>query len=536
MSSEEVQFIDKQQRKNINNANIRHHYSIINKAFRPLKDFIHPQSVKEFGCKRLVSIDFLRGISIFVMLAGHEFADIMASDADSNILYYIIGVPLGLVGGFRIFFILISGISHAYVFASSSGGKSASNVLVGLFVQLFGSFLAIPLFYLFHVCNVMCGDFANGTLEVSKQWFKKFGVWSHPPIFFGLSQPVNCVVLILIYVLIMVPMQRNKKIKRQHIYWTISAICFVVSVIHPFIFMNISNGLRKSMAKATGLNPETDFKGSDRECPGNAFGGWYVQTIQTHFQYIFYHFNAGTYMQMNCMYMFFMMGLSLGFVIVAFKHQKQQIMQEKAENYKLQYKKLKRNYYLYLGLSPIIILICELLVHVQVKAQVKSGVRTFRFGFAEYFKTLLPPDCYVPEYNLAAMCVQMWLVFLAILLFDGTTNAKAKKRAERILYLRRFSSLSFSCFVFGYALSQPIRNLLQIEAGKTYIWDYIGYIIMYFVITLLVHCTFDTFGDRMTPDWAIKRFGHIFSFKDKFTDVSEQHLNVDPINLFEKLE
>ncbi|CAL5992129.1 Transmembrane_domain-containing protein [Hexamita inflata] len=502
---------------------------------KPFKDFIHPTSIKETGQKRLVSLDFLRGIAIFIMLAGHELQVTIAGDASKNPVYYIVGVPIALTAGFRTFFIMISGIAHSFVFGSTIFGKSFKQALTGLFMSVFGSFMALPLFYVFHVCNVMSYEFQFGSLTMGQPWFNGLQVYSHPPIFFGFSQPINAIVMLLLYLMVIYPFTQVKKLKQYHIMYIAASLCFIVSIILPFVFMPIANSLRRSMAKSINIDPNS-ITGMNRECPGNYFGT--AATFQEHLRNIFYHFNAGNYMQMNCQYMFFMMGLSIGFVLSAFKVHKSEIMNSHntQEQIKKDYLKIRRNYLMYFSFSPLIILALEFAILAQVDAQLKSGVRTFKFDMAAFFKDYIPNDCFVPEYCMAAMCAQMYCVILAIALFECTTDTKAKIRAERILYLRRFSSFSFSCFVFGYMLSQPIRNILKVYYQDLQIWEFIGYLIVYFIVTLLIQCMFDTMQDKLTPDWMIKRFSHIFSAKGKFSDVSEQHLNVNPVNLFGKLD
>ncbi|CAL5971864.1 Transmembrane_domain-containing protein [Hexamita inflata] len=502
---------------------------------KPFKDFIHPISIHETGQKRLVSLDFLRGISIFVMLAGHELQLTIADDASKNPVYYIVGVPIALTAGFRTFFIMISGIAHSFVFGSTIFGKSFKQAIAGLFMSIFGSFMALPLFYIFHVCNVMAYEFQFGSLNIGRPWYTSLEVYSHPPIFFGFSQPINAIVMLLLYLMVIYPLTQVKKLKQYHIMYTAASLCFVVSIILPFVFMPIAHSLRRSMAKSININPDL-ITGANRECPGNYFGK--EDTFQLHLRNIFYHFNAGNYMQMNCSYMFFMMGLCIGFVLSAFKVHKSEILnsQDTKELIKKKYNTIRRNYIMYFSFSPLIILALEFAIIAQVEAQLNTGVRTFRFDFSTFLQFYAPNDCFVPEYCMAAMCAQMYCVILAIALFECTTDGKAKIRAERILYLRRFSSLSFSCFVFGYFLSQPIRNILKIYKHDIQIWNFIGYMVVYYSITLLVHCMFDTMQDKLTPDWMIKRFSHMFSAKGKFSDVSEQHLNVNPVNLFGKLD
>ncbi|CAL5992059.1 Transmembrane_domain-containing protein [Hexamita inflata] len=84
----------------------------------------------------------------------------------------------------------------------------------------------------------------------------------------------------------------------------------------------------------------------------------------------------------------------------------------------------------------------------------QNWCQNLQIDLSTFLQFYAPNDCFVPEYCMAAMCAQMYCVILAIALCECASDAKAKIKAERILYLKRFSSLSFSCFVFGYFLSQ----------------------------------------------------------------------------------
>lgn len=41
-------------------------------AWLAIKTFVHPKSIHDTGTTRLISLDFLRGFAIFVMLYVHE--------------------------------------------------------------------------------------------------------------------------------------------------------------------------------------------------------------------------------------------------------------------------------------------------------------------------------------------------------------------------------------------------------------------------------------------------------------------------------
>ena len=97
--------------------------------------YINPPSVFPDGQKRLIFIDFLRGLAIFLMLHAHEWQSMVDNDEMNRkgvhqVFYFILGVPTACIAGFRTFFILISGISHAYIFGSTVFGKSPLQILL----------------------------------------------------------------------------------------------------------------------------------------------------------------------------------------------------------------------------------------------------------------------------------------------------------------------------------------------------------------------------------------------------------------------
>ncbi|CAL6070474.1 Transmembrane_domain-containing protein [Hexamita inflata] len=509
---------------------------ILKEIFSRFKYFIHPESIKENGQKRLVSLDFLRGFAISLMLCIHVYQDTVSPDAIQNpIVYYLFAGPIYVTAGFRTLFIMISGASHAFVFGSTIFGKSLDEVVISQLISIFGSFLAIPLYYIYHVSYMMTYWFQFGQIDMPQPWYKDMEVISTPPIFYGFSQPVNQIVLLLMYLCIIKPMSRIKKMTQYHILFAVAALSFITAVALLFAFMPISDSLRRSFAKQINIDPAL-IAVDNRECPGNYFKE--VQTLQEHLRNIFYHFLSGTWMQMNCQYTFFMIRLSIGFVLSAFKYHKMEVLDSQATQLDInkRYMKIRKYYIIYLSLSPLIIVIVEFALLAQVRIQFESGVRSFIFDTAAFSKVSYPKKCFVPEYCAAIMCAQMYCVVLAVALFECTTTHKAKVRAERILFLRRMSSFSFSCFVFGLAVNQPLNNILKVQDSSLSAWGYIGYLVIYFITHLLIQCLFDTFEDKITPDWFIKRFAHIFTMKEKFTPVSEQHLNVAPINLFGKLD
>jgi hypothetical protein len=124
------------------------------------------------------------------MLIGHEFESTMKaipSNTYELVVLAIIGLPILVTAGYRTFFITISGISHAYLFASKCFLIKSKHVLREQIINFVGSIITIPIFYVFHVCYVYCLEFANGTVSIPKPWWKGLGVYSHPPIFFGVS-------------------------------------------------------------------------------------------------------------------------------------------------------------------------------------------------------------------------------------------------------------------------------------------------------------------------------------------------------------
>lgn len=274
------------------------HQNIFKQNWTKISNFFSPDTIDETATKRLVSIDFLRGIAIFIMLLGHEFETVMGpigTNVADIVFYYIIGAPCGITAGYRTFFIMISGISHAYVFGSSCLAKRPGQVLLALFMQFLGALAAIPLFYVFHVCNVFCYNFQNGNFVVEHPWWKNLSVYSHPPIYFGLSQPINSVVIMLIFASQIVPLSCAKKLKKWHIMWISAAVCMVVSIILPFIFMSVSQSLRGLYEKNYDIKINGDDSNTWRECPGNFFGPT-ADNIHAHFRSVALHFVSGNYM------------------------------------------------------------------------------------------------------------------------------------------------------------------------------------------------------------------------------------------------
>lgn len=252
-------------------------------------------------------------------------------------------------------------------------------------------------------------------------------------------------------------------------------------------------------------------------------------------------------MSLQVMFAFYWAGMIYGLLLVSFKIYKQDFVKQYNDEINdknsilKQYNNYKKIFLSFLGVFPIIFLPIYFLVKLQVLKQFKAGIREplFVFSLSVYY----PGNCYVPEFACGELGVQLFLVFLGLILFETHSLAVCKIRAERILFLRRFSTYSLSCFVFGYFLPFPIKALgfpFQKNAdgnemyGYLSIPVYLGYIIVYFGITWWIHLLLDNYGGFLTPDWMVQRFMAFFNVGPKrgFKPIPDQHLKVKPANLF----
>ncbi|CAL6098876.1 Transmembrane_domain-containing protein [Hexamita inflata] len=298
--------------------------------------------------------------------------------------------------------------------------------------------------------------------------------------------------------------------------------------------MNIAQLGQKTIATHEQKNINV-FDGWLKECPGNYYNvNQSTDIFDEHIYMIIQHFFVGGYLQFNAHYSQYFFGLSLGFLLAAFKNQKYILTKQLDENVSAKnFKKLKVYYISWLFVSPIIILINWLFINLQVTNQIQKGIRSQKYNFIEYFSSSEPLECIIPELQVFLQFIQMLSISIFIIIFETGLNSISNKKAERILYIRRYSTLWLTHLVLGYSFSAPLRNILQVTSDvKFTAYEFVIYICLYFSQLFLLQCVLDTYLDCFSLDWVILKYRHIFQISSKFNPISDQHLKIQPVNLF----
>ena len=103
--------------------------------------------------KRVVTLDILRGIAIFVVIISHVFIyvvdDSMLDPGTGSILFLIIISPLIFLGKWKGFFLMVSAATE--VFTMHNGLKKKTNPLMILLKQVINAILLLGVAYLFKI-------------------------------------------------------------------------------------------------------------------------------------------------------------------------------------------------------------------------------------------------------------------------------------------------------------------------------------------------------------------------------------------------
>ncbi|MHA1453362.1 MAG: hypothetical protein ACTSRD_10915, partial [Promethearchaeota archaeon] len=104
--------------------------------------------------KRVVTLDILRGIAIFIVILTHVFIyvvdyDIFDPNNGGSILVIIVLTPFIFLGKWRSFFLMISAASQLY--SMHKGLERKNNSIVILMKQMFNAFLLLGVAYLFKI-------------------------------------------------------------------------------------------------------------------------------------------------------------------------------------------------------------------------------------------------------------------------------------------------------------------------------------------------------------------------------------------------
>ncbi|KAH0573893.1 Transmembrane domain-containing protein [Spironucleus salmonicida] len=509
-------------------------------AYRKFVEFFFPPSVSDGGCSRLISIEFTRGIAIFIMIVGHEALTSLSLEERTSpvlwrkLLFYALVTPIGVLTGWRSIFVLLSGIGMGYSFFQKITYPNPRHMVAQTLLSLLGCVLLLPLYYVYHTLQVLSYQDPLGDFKLATPFYTKLDTLSQAPIFFGLSLPLTLLVLLALYLCIGFPLR--KRLSQERILVVIAVVCTVIACLQNFLFSYVSLGLRHLFSRTWKYEniPAADWP---IECPANKLN---QQTLfGAHIQSIFMHFLAGEVMQVNPLFSYFFVGFAYAAMLVRFKLIKKQLLdRDDREEAATAYQAERRRYIIMGWAYPAFWFLISVLVSVQARQELKSGLRSYVFDITMFLASQQPTDwCLVPEFSCPTLVAEIVLLNLGFYLFEFGTKPVTYVRTQRILFLRRFSSMSFTYFVFSRYLGRPMYSILRVsKLNSLTTLQFYGYMGIYFCVTLCIQLALDTIYCRLMPDWIIKRWSDLFMVKKSArTELSDNHLNVRPVILFGKV-
>ena len=217
--------------------------------------------------KRIVTLDVLRGFSIFMMCGFHVFVNSakLMDNTDAmfdNIGLLIVGLFVFLFGHFRGFFILISGAANCYVMmrgakkGGSAGKIAARQIGGGLFLVIFGH-LKDTFINQWGILRdwYLDGLFGSGTFDWSTQWSESWqlGIISEAIQSIGWTVLLTSIIMLLLIKILGAE-------KRKMIIVAMLVIAFAVIFVSPLIQTALGDTLTYTDSNYTITDGSTPWK------------------------------------------------------------------------------------------------------------------------------------------------------------------------------------------------------------------------------------------------------------------------------------
>ncbi|CAL6013236.1 Transmembrane_domain-containing protein [Hexamita inflata] len=492
-------------------------------VFSSILNFLNPKSHSQSGSSRLISIDVLRGISIFLLIIMHEanrFGDV-ASFTNLKmpfvILVYLVGCPAFIFAQWRSFFVLLSGLVYSFLNANQPTFKQASLTFVKKTVF---SLLLLPLYFTFNQINGWLWAIADNVnlnsplINIFSAHWYEYVVDSQSCIFFGL---IFTVIHVFAYVIDIIALSLQK-CKAHNIFHAKSLLYLILALLSSFISNQIQFA---TYIHLKSIQPNQFI--SMLECPANNLRTPANQ--REGFQKLLFSFISGTQLQMFPLITNMFLGCMLGSFLLGIKTHKL--------NENNNFNQFRKKYLIIFGFSFVIPMVMWGIQSGITIFDIKKGKRTQFQSIMRFKEGIYSYYCLQPEMVLFDDILQFIVVFAFVVYFDGCSNEQSVKRTNRTLYLRRLSTASLTCYVWSMLLGCIIRGYLPYN--KANIFQFVGLEILYFTVQLVLLIGLDSADWIWTPDWLASSIPKMCTKKFKKGQfVNNNHLCVKSYLLFQK--
>ncbi|CAL6029270.1 Transmembrane_domain-containing protein [Hexamita inflata] len=545
----------------------------IAKSAQKFHNFINPQTVYADGCPRLISIDALRGFSIFAMILQHEVFGILDTGAILNypmpkiIASYIIGVPVIILANWRTFIVLISGITNGF---TQMKAKSVRQLSIDTLKRVFGACCIFPVFMVVdwlycatHHSIYPLKDYYSRRAELIEKnptmktfysfpqnidrqssqnmfvqpWFITYFNESGAALFYGFTS----ILINFINFAVQAPVLMFKKLKMHHKKYIYSIMFVILACIFSFcthavhykFYTHFSKKfpdiyVNKAIECAAGELRQT------YDTPANFLkyygaDGTYRQQSNTAFKHYMFMFINGHNTYMFPMWSNILLGSAFGCLLAGFYEQQKVTT-------KRQWNKTRKYLILTMWCSLVIPIIMYGISRAIAQSYKAAGKRSAVQSYLSDIVNLVEGrQCIMPEYLHVEVTIQFICIILMVMIFEARVQKQAHKHARRSLYLRRFSTASMTVYSFSFVLGIVIRSIFVFNPKE--IGYYYGFMVLYFVIQLFLFIALDHADWIFTPDWFLSSIPKVLQgrFK-KGTYAQDSHLRVKPIIVLEKFE
>lgn len=559
-----------------------------------LKNVFHPDSVDfKKGAPRIMTIDFLRGLSLWCMCVCHSvnfrtdlkyffnFKDSNFKLTKEKLPIVILFGPFIFLGCMRGFFVFISGITSAYltiyqlhkIFTDPKKSMKCKQkeFFIGFLINILRSLFCFPMLMMLSQFQEFFDRFywsyvSGNNVGLNIPMYQRFNIRATPLLHMMYAVPlISTSLFVLYYIVYMICYAVKNSIKKNHKRdFDIALATLITLAVLFFIYAQamgaITDKVRENAIKNSGF-----LKRIGQQVNDNAT----KEEIDSKYRELNHGFNGlltswrdlwsilclvgigGDYFGLFPFLLNHLTGSIYGILLVLTVYLvKKENNIDPISGAPCASKKLRKTVLLYMFLSIIPSLIAFIIVEV---------VSVYVQGNKKVIDRMLDPDTagilYASNADISFFNWIMCLLFcLFFLLFENATAAKNAVRTRRTIYFRRFST--YSCGIWGIDTCLP--NFVSLIIYSNYIgikgkekkaeiykclnsWqncqdpqpilvNALSVNIMYYFVTLIL----DQMHGIFSLDWIYSKLGSIFSLKPSTKDITDYHLKVKPVIILQK--